>query len=397
MGCISNFKFPFQGSTLDLDDAFVRKEWFTDGGLWSWGYQRFGTLGNNSTITQSSPVQTISGGTNWSQVSRTGREFASAIKTDGTLWLWGYGYHGIFGNNSTVARSSPVQTVSATTNWKQTASGFSSTSAIKTDGTLWLWGRNLYGELGNNSTIAQSSPVQTVSGGTNWKQVAAGYYIFSSAIKTDGTLWMWGRNCNGELGNNSTVARSSPVQTVSATTTWNRVSVGSKIAAAIKTDGTLWLWGCNAAGEIGNNSTTSRSSPTQTISGGTNWKQVSPSVDGGIVGAIKTDGTLWMWGSGFCGSLGTVLSIGQSSPVQTISGGTNWRQVATANANAGAIKTDGTLWMWGKGKHGALGNNSTIDQSSPVQTMSATANWVQMSMSGLNGYISVAAIRENCW
>ena len=154
-------------------------------------------------------------------------------------------------------------------------------------GTLWSWGSNYTdGQLGDDITYYKSSPVQTVSGGTNWKSVAAGAYN-SAAIKTDGTLWLWGYNAFGQLGTNSTERRSSPVQTVSGGKNWKSVSGSAYHTAAIKTDGTLWTWGWNEYGQLGHNSVTSRSSPVQTVSAGTNWKSVDCS--GAGVAAIKDD------------------------------------------------------------------------------------------------------------
>ena len=160
---------------------------------------------------------------------------------------------------------------------------------------LWLWGENSYGALGDNTSAPKSSPVQTIAGGTNWKQVAFGRY-YAAAIKTDGTLWAWGRNDYGQLGNNTITHRSSPVQTISGGNNWKQVVGGRYQTAAIKTDGTLWTWGFNGDGQLGNNTSgsgTNKSSPIQTIAAGTNWKQVSCGY--GHTAAIKTDGTLWIW------------------------------------------------------------------------------------------------------
>ena len=189
--------------------------------------------------------------------------------------MWGRNY-GELGDNSTTSKSSPVQTVSGGTNWKLVAAGVGArhTTAIKTDGTLWTWGDNAFGQLGDNTVATKSSPIQTVSGGTNWKQVAVGY-AHTAAIKTDGTLWTWGYNLDGQLGDNSTTRKSSPVQTVSGGTNWKLVTGGQYHTASIKTDGTLWIWGRNTNGQLGVNDITHRSSPVQTVAGGTNWKLVA--------------------------------------------------------------------------------------------------------------------------
>lgn len=379
----------FQINGSDFNDVYVRAELFTEGGLWLWGHNGFSNLGTNDRVHRSSPVQTVSGGTNWKQLS-SGSHHVSVIKTDGSLWTWGYNTFGQLGDASQTSRSSPVQTVSTGTNWKQVSSGFTYTAAIKTDGTLWTWGRNLWGNLGNNdgSQATQSSPVQTVAQGTNWKLVACGGYQ-TAAIKTDGTLWMWGSNNFGELGNNSGVAhRSSPIQTISGGTNWKFVACGNYTTSAIKTDGTLWTWGWNQFGQLGDNTTTNRSSPVQTISQGTNWKSLGASYV--YVSAIKTDGRLWLWGNNEQGFLGDNSTTHRSSPVQTVSTGTNWKQLAGFGRVIAAIKTDGTLWGWGHNTQGSLGDNTTTHRSSPVQTVTQGTNWKQVSA----GLIHVAAIRD---
>ena len=374
---------------------------FKQAGLWTWGYNGYGQLGDGTVgndgdtdNSKSSPVQTVAGGTNWKQVS-CGSYNIGGIKTDGTLWIWGLGSSGQLGHNlpppvpNWEGVSSPIQTVAGGTNWKQLSIGLQGSSAIKTDGTLWSWGVNIYGELGDNSRTNRSSPVQTVSGGTNWKQVSFGN-SFVGAIKTDGTLWTWGYNFYGQLGNNDRTDRSSPVQTVAGGTNWKQVSSSNaNSVAAIKTDGTLWTWGNNNAGQLGDNTIVDKSSPVQTVAGGTNWKQVSSS---NACAAIKTDGTLWLWGANNVGQLGNNTTTNRSSPVQTVAGGTNWKQVSSGGAAIGAIKTDGTLWTWGYGYNGELGTNNRTDRSSPVQTVAGGTNWKQFDCCGGN---SVAAIRDD--
>ena len=320
----------------------------TDGTLWCWGHNAIGQLGTQNTVDKSSPVQTIAGGTNWKQVS-CGYAITAAIKTDGTLWLCGYGTYGQLGNNASGfpggSRSSPVQTITGGTNWKQVSCGLGTdsghTAAIKTDGTLWTWGGNSRGQLGDGTRVNKSSPVQTIAGGTNWKSVSAGYNS-TAAIKTDGTLWVCGYNNNGQLGDSTTAHKSSPVQTIAGGTNWKQVSMGGYgHMAAVKTDGTLWLCGYNAHGELGRGSAdfVAHASPAQTIAGGTNWKSVSCG-HRNHVAAIKTDGTLWGWGLNDHGKLGDNTITDKSSPVQTIAGGTNWKSAGSGVYHTIALKDD---------------------------------------------------------
>ena len=327
------------GAQSDFGDLFIQKALFTQGGLWLWGQAANGALGDNQNATdRSSPVQTTSGGAIW-KLAAGGVYHTACIKTDGTLWTWGSGTQGQLGDNTTTGKSSPVQTLTSGYNWKLAAGGQYHTAAIKTDGTLWTWGNPTYGQLGDNqNSTTQSSPVQTVSGGTNWKQIACGA-TFTSAVKTDGTLWTWGRNGNGQLGDNSIVQKSSPVQTVAGGTNWKQTAAGRVHIVGIKTDGTLWLWGNNTYGILGDNTNTNKSSPVQTVAGGTNWKLVACGRYHTM--SVKTDGTLWTWGAGAAlGTLGNNNTVNTSSPVQTVSGGTNWKQISCGGNHGIGIRED---------------------------------------------------------
>jgi hypothetical protein len=350
--------------------------------LWNWGSNYYGTLGNGTTTSTNSPVQNITSAT-WASVS-SGGQFATGIKTDGTLWTWGFNNNGELGDNTVIRKSSPVQTVAGGTSWSKVSGAQNHVAAIKTDGTLWTWGYNPYGGLGDNTSINKSSPVQTAAGGTTWRTVSAGGTAAGNcaAIKTDGTLWTWGYNTFGVLGDGTEIYRSSPGQTAVSGTNWAQVSSGGYHMMAIKTDGTLWTWGKNDQGQLGTNDRTHRSQPVQTVTGGTNWSQVDGSIGGfGFTVAIKTDGTLWNWGSAYYGTLGdnTNLSNPKSSPIQTVAGGTNWANVSVGFTNTAAIKTDGTLWTWGQ-NYGTLGDGTSIFRSSPVQTTVGGTNWSQVSV-----------------
>ena len=326
--------------------------------LYSWGNNSYGRLGLGDTVSRSSPVQ-VGALTNWALVSG-GSNHAVAVKTDGTMWTWGYNFHGQLGQSNTINRSSPVQ-VGALTNWA-TVSGASGGScfAVKTDGTLWSWGRNNLGQLGLNNIVNYSSPKQ-VGILTTWSKVFGGNY-FCHAIKTDGTLWAWGSNSTGAIGDNSTVNSSSPVQ-VGALTNWNMASGANGFCVAVKTDGTLWAWGTNSSGQLGQNDTVNRSSPVQ-VGALTGWSFARPRLNGSTAAAVKTNGTLWTWGNNFSGTLGQGDTVNRSSPVQ-VGSLTDW-QTVNSGTFCIATKTDKTLWGWGSNS-GQLGLNDNVGRSSPVQ------------------------------
>jgi alpha-tubulin suppressor-like RCC1 family protein len=359
--------------------------------LWVWGANSSGQLGINDTTNRSTPVTTFAGGTNWKQVS-TRNAHAAAIKTDGTLWVWGANTNVELGINDTGNRSTPVTTFAGGNNWKGVACGYFHSAAIKTDGTLWVWGTNNSNQLGINATGNRSTPVTTFAGGNNWKQISGGR-LHSAAIKTDGTLWVWGRNAFGALGTNDTISRSTPVTTFAGGTNWKQVSSGGPAdttghTAAIKTDGTLWTWGGNGNGQLGLNSGSGRSTPVTTIIGGNNWKLVS--IADSYTTAIKNDGTLWVWGYNFNGQLGINQTTDRSTPVTTFAGGTNWKQVTCGPQHTAATKTDGTLWTWGSGGSGRLGINDTTQKNTPVTTITGGNNWKQVNI----GFSYTAAIES---
>jgi len=387
---ITNFKDSFG---TDLGNKLITKEYLMSvypqianqlitPELWVWGFNALGQLGiNNTTTPICTPVTTFLGGANWKQVS-CGTNHTAAIKTDGTLWCWGQNNVGQLGNNTTTIRCTPVQEFYGGTNWKQVACGNSHTAAIKTDGTLWVWGYNGFGQLGiNNTTTPICTPVQEFYGGTNWKQVECGEY-HTAAIKNDGTLWTWGYNNNGQLGDNTTTNRLTPVTTFDGGTNWKQISCGFRHTAAIKTDGTLWSWGRNDTGQLGNNNTGSPScTPVTIFGGGTNWKQVE--CGGDHTAAIKKDGTLWSWGYNFYGQLGDNTTTSICTPVTTFGGGTNWKQVSGGFYHTATIKTDGTLWTWGRNANGQLGiNNTTTSICTPVTTFAGGTNWKQVASGG---------------
>lgn len=236
---------------------------------------------------------------------------------------------------------------------------------------LYAWGENGSGALGLGDRTDRSSPIQ-VGSDVNWAEVSVNKTDteWSLALKTDGTLWAWGAGLYGQLGTNSTISRSSPTQ-VGSLTNWSAIATGNIHSLALKTDGTLWSWGNNIYGELGQNNTIYRSSPVQ-VGALTTWLKIAAGRYTSF--AIKTDGTLWAWGDNTRGYLGTNSIILRSSPVQ-IGALTNWSSISALQSCL-AIKTDGTMWSWGINTLGQLGQNIAyfIDVSSPVQ-VGALTTW----------------------
>ncbi len=324
-----------------------------DGTLWGWGSNTSGQLGTGTTTSARTPVQ-IGVATNWRSVSAGGSRVL-AIRTDGTLWAWGASSYGQLGDGSTLTRTTPVQ-VGTAANWRTAVAGGTHSVAIKTDGTLWAWGLNIYGQLGQGTTdfSTHSTPVQ-IGALTTWSQnsgaLAAGG-DFTLAAKTDGTLWGWGLNSSGQIGDGTFSNRTSPIQ-VGTGTTWASVTAGQLFSIGTKSDGTIWTWGANASGQIGDGTTISRSSPGQF----TALNNVQTILPGGThVLATKTDGTLWAWGLNTSGQLGSNTADISAHPIPAQVGtAASWQLLAPGSTHSVAAKSDGSVWSWGSNANGELG------------------------------------------
>ena len=307
----------------------------------------------------------------WESVSN-GETHVMGIKPNGTLWGWGR--ENLNGNGGDFANE--PQQIGTASDWKSVHAGIDHSLGIKDSGILWAWGSNLDGNLGTGSTSMISTvPVQV---GTNtWKIVSAGGR-HSLGIRINGTLWGWGWNEYATVGDGTTINRNIPVL-INSSTSWKMVSCSSTKSMAVKEDGTLWGWGSNAP-FLGITSETGGQTliliPTQ-IGTDTDWKTIV--VGSGHYLGLKNNNTLWAWGGGDKGQLGNGTNNNTFLPTQ-VGTDTNWAFIEADAKSSFAIKTNGTLWAWGENLWGQMGNGNQTDLLVPTQVGTAS-DWSMVSTS----------------
>jgi alpha-tubulin suppressor-like RCC1 family protein len=324
-----------------------------DGSLWAWGLNTVGQLGVGTHATVGSgldfrniPTQ-IGTDTNWTYIS-AGIEHTVAIREDGSLWAWGNNFSGQLGNGSTTFEDAPVQ-IGTDTNWRSVVAGGHQTMAIREDGSLWAWGNNQGGQLGDGTRDNRFSPVQ-IGYDTNWESVTTGgaqHFAYTEAIKNDGSLWAW--------GGGPTTTPTSPERI--GTDTWRSIARGMDHTIAIRTDGTLWAWGVNEGGQLGNGGVSNMFFSAAQIGADADWQSVTAGWSHSL--AIKNDGRLYAWGRNLHGRLGDGTTIDRYTPQQI--GADTWRIVVAGSRHTVAIRSDGSLWTWGMNEEGQLGDGTTTN------------------------------------
>ena len=284
-----------------------------------------------------------------------------------------------------------------TSRYTQVSGGETYTMALRADGTLWAWGGNSYGQLGTGNTTGRLLPAQVAAPaaatpGTTWTSVSSGP-IHVVARRSDATLWGWGYNNSGQLGDGTTTNRVTPVLIAvpagaAPATTWGQLSTNQRHTLALRSDGSLWAWGENASGVIGDNSTTNRLTPTAvtrpaSAAAGTTWAQIAAGIYHSV--ALRSDGTLWTWGYNSFGQLGDASTTASNVPVAvvtpgTVGAGTRWTSVAASDNHTVALRSDGSLWAWGYNAYAQLCDNSLINRPTPVRE-TTSGSWGQIATS----------------
>jgi alpha-tubulin suppressor-like RCC1 family protein len=334
----------------------------SDGTVRAWGLNNKGQLGDGTT-TNSAVHVTVAGLTNMTSVA-AGNEHSLALKSDGTVWGWGSNSNGQLGNGTTAgSQLSPVQ-VSGLTNVTAIAAGVNFSLALKSDGSVWAWGYNGSGQLGDGTTTDRSTPVYVNM--VAQVAIAAGF-DHSVAMTSVGAVWTWGNNSNGQLGNGSTTNSSVPVLAGPGILAGAlAISAGNKFTVALLRNylsSYLWAWGRNSNGQLGDGTNNERWTPVQ-VSGLAGMTAIAAGENHAI--SLKGDGTVWAWGDNSNGQLGDGTTTARWTPVQvnTLTGA---QGIAAGYQDSFASTTIGAVWAWGDNIYGQLGDGTTTDRWSPVQ------------------------------
>lgn len=354
-----------------------------DNTVWAWGSNSVGQLGDGARIYTTSNWVRVHTPTSGSVASANGTYHTAILNSDGTVWTAGrnqYGQLGI-GTNTDSAEAVQITSLDAVS---ALAAGDNHTLALKNDGTVWAWGKNTYGQLGNQSSANASAPVQVLdeNGDAYLEGVVAiaANADYSLALKADGSLWSWGLNDQGQLGDGTVNSHNLPAQVKGAGGTGFLTDVagmaaGEKHALAVKSDGTVWAWGDNQYWQLGDHSDMGSFTPVQvTGSGGNGTLTDAVAVTAGRDAsyALKADGTVWAWGYNAFGQIGDGSTTHAEAPVQVKgeNGAGYLTGVAELSANLATVyakKSDGTVWAWGNNEFGQFGNATTANSSTPVQ------------------------------
>ncbi len=332
---------------------------------------------------------------------RAGNRFGCALKQDATLWCWGDNVDGRLGDGTNLDRPAPVLSAQGE-KIDRFALGGGHVCVRKLDGSLWCWGGNSDGQLGDGSHTDQANPVLVTALGNSAEEIAAG--VHQTCVKTTGgAVWCWGRNGDGQLGLGDTSDRLQPTAVTALGDSVAHIVVGESNACAVKADQSLWCWGRNGFGQIGDGSKERRQSPALVPSLDRNVEEVVlggrdlGDSGGAFTCARTTDGSVWCWGDNSEGQLGNGTLTSSSVPVPVSGLGDGVAQISAGLTHACAVKTDGSLWCWGTNFRGKLGDGTLTDRPTPVQVTALGTSVLQASVGPHQTCARSADDLITCW
>ena len=330
--------------------------------LWSWGSNTYGGLGLGDLINRNIP-SSVGSETDWSELA-AGSAHTIALKINpaggGTLWSWGWNYIGQLGLGHTDDRSTPTQ-IDTASDWSFIAAGITHSAAIKTNNTLWVWGYNDSGRLGVGDTRSRNTPSQ-VGTNSDWQQITCGS-SHNVALMTNKTLRLWGYNYQGQLGLGYTSPSEITPTQIGTDSDWSEIFAGVYHTITKKTNGTIWSWGINNSGQIGLGYTNNYVFTPSQIGADSDWIIITAGSNYTI--GQKTNGIIWCWGGNEAGQLGLGDVMNRTSLTQ-FSSITDWYPITGKGSYSMGLKTNGTIWAWGSNNSGQLGLGDISNRNTPT-------------------------------
>ena len=336
------------------------------GQVWGWGYNSKGKLGNNSTTNQCTPVSIHGAKKTFCTINSSYSDHTAGLEYNGQVWAWGYNNIGQLGDNSTTAQCTPVSILGNKKTFCTLIVGGSNTVGIDYTGQVWTWGSNSSGQLGDNSISNQCTPVSILGNRKTFCKINLGNQ-YMIGIEHDGRLWSWGDNYYGQLGNNTTRDKCTPISIFGIKKTFCKITSGMNFTSGIDKDGQVWGWGRNISGQLGDNSVTLRFTPVSILGNKKTFCVID--INTHITVGIDKDGQVWSWGYNTFGILGDNSTIDQCTPVSIHGMKKTFCAIGSTTYHTSGIDKDGQVWSWGRNQVGELGTNSNVSQCTPVSIL----------------------------
>ena len=350
-----------------------------NGIVWSWGNNGSGQLGDNTVLSKRTPVS-ISGATKTIYEIAAGANHTVALDGTGRAWAWGFNSLGQLGDNTVVSQRTPVSVAGTRKTFCKISAGEAHTVAIDKNGGVWAWGNNNGGRLGDNTNINKSTPVALVGATKTFCKISAGGSV-TSGIDKNGRAWGWGTNGSGQVGDNTITLRATPVSVLGLVKTFCEISAGTAHTLAIDKNGRAWGWGNNGQGQLADGSFTQRNTPVSITGPVRTFCKISAG-DGHSV-AIDKNGGVWTWGNATNGRLGNnnyIISV--TTPVSIKGAVKTFCQITAGLQGVNAIDKNGRAWGWGLNTVGAVGDNSVMHRYTPVSVCGAVKTFCSIDYGG---------------